>query len=96
MKTNEELLKEFLANGGKIQKIPTEPYEYKAKVGSTVKKVPELKTLAQGELLYGKKKKVTKKVKTPDYSDIDMELIPDYIKKLINYDATQESEKTKE
>ena len=76
-------MKEFLNNGGKITKVPAVPYEINDKVTSTTKSVPELKTLAEGELLYGEKKKVNKKKKTPDYSNIDMSLIPDHIKSLI-------------
>lgn len=94
-KTTEELMEEFLAKGGKIQKLPTVPYEADHKVSSTVKKVPELKTLPQGEFLYGEvRKSKRKKVKNPDYTDIDMSLIPDHIKKLINYsDDTSEQNK---
>lgn len=83
-------MKEFLAKGGKIQKLPTEPFEKDHKIGSTTKNVPQLKTLAEGELLYGKKKKVTKKVKEPDYTGINMDLIPDHIKKLINFNQNKE------
>ena len=88
-KTTEELLQEFLDKGGEIQKIPAEPYEHSTKVGSTIKKVPQLKTLAEGELLYGERKKSKKKKKVPDYSGIKMDLIPDHIKKLINYSGEE-------
>ena len=85
-KNNSQLLEEFLAKGGEIQKIPTVPHETKNTVNSTTKKVPELKTLAEGELLYGKSKKTRpKKVKKPDFSGINMDLIPEHIKSLINY-----------
>lgn len=96
-KTTDELLKEFLANGGKIQKIPAVPYEHDERVSSTAKKVPEIKTLAEGELLYGEKKKVKKKKKKPDYSGINMDLIPEHIKSLINYsDEKSENNQNKE
>lgn len=96
-KTTEQLLEEFLANGGEIQKIPAVPYEENHRVGSTSKKVPELKTLAEGEVLYGEKKKVRKKKKDPDYSGINMDLIPDHIKKLLNYsDEGSEANQNKE
>ena len=100
-KTTEELLEEFLANGGEIQKIPTVPHEQKHMIGSTSKKVPELKTLAEGELLYGEKKKINKKTKKPDYSGINMDLIPEHIKSLINYsdeksDTNQNKEESNE
>ena len=93
MKTTDELLKEFLAKGGKIEKIPSEPYEPMRKVSSTAKKIPELKTLAEGELLYGERKKSSKKLKKPDYSGIKMDLIPDHIKKLINFSEQLEDGK---
>lgn len=96
-KTTEELLEEFLANGGKIQKIPAVPYEQDHKIGSTSKKIPEIKTLAEGELLYGEKKKVKRKKKEPDYSGINMDLIPEHIKKLLNYsDEESEANQNKE
>lgn len=99
-KTTEQLLKEFLAKGGRIRKIPAEPFDNEQKVSSTAKTVPELKTLAEGELLYGVKKKVKTKTKKPDYSGIDMDLIPDNIKKLINYkeqtDVNQNKEESNE
>ena len=85
MKTTNELIEDFLANGGEIKKIPPEPYEVNNKVSSTAKKIPELKTLAEGEFLYGEKKKVRKKKTKPDYSEINMDLIPEHNKKLINY-----------
>jgi len=94
MKTNKELLEEFLAKGGKIQKIPTVPYEKTHAIGSTAKKVPELKTLAEGELLYGENRKLKKKKKKPDYSDINMDLIPNHIKKLINYNKKEDKIET--
>jgi len=89
-KTTEELMEEFLANGGKVQKIPAVPHEYSTKVSSTIKKVPELKTLVEGANLYGEKKKTkVKKKKDPDFSGINMDLIPDNIKSLINYSGKE-------
>lgn len=97
-KTTEELMEEFLANGGEIQKIPAVPYEQNHKISSTIKKVPELKTLSEGANLYGEKKKPkVRKKKKPDYSKINMDLIPDNIKSLINYsDERSEPNQNKE
>lgn len=92
-KTTEELMKEFLAKGGKIEKLPAAPYEVSYKVSSTTKSVPELKTLAEGELLYGAKSKSRKKTKKADYSNINMDLIPDHIKTLLKYNNKEESSK---
>lgn len=96
-KSTDELMEEFLASGGEIQKIPAEPYEYSTKVGSTAKKIPELKTLVEGEILYGERKKSKKKIKKPDYSGINMDLIPNHIKSLINFsDIESETNQNKE
>lgn len=84
-KTTEEMMKEFFNKGGEVTKIPTVPYETSNRIISTTKSAPELKTLAEGELLYGEKKKVNVKKKIPNYSDIDMSLIPDHIKSIIKY-----------
>lgn len=93
MKTTEELIKEFLDNGGKIEKLPPVEIEEKNLVGSS-KKVPELKTLSEAELLYGKKQVKRKSAKKPDLSDINMDLIPDHIKKLL--ESSNDSSKSKE
>ncbi len=96
-KTTEEMLEEFFAKGGKVEKIPTVPQETHNKVNSTTKKIPELKTLVEGGFLYGEKKKSKKKKKVPDYSSINMDLIPENIKKLINYSEDKaEANKTME
>jgi len=92
-KTTEQLIKEFIAKGGKIQKLPTVDYEMSYKVKSTAKSVPELKTLSEGELLYGAQKRTNKKTKQPDYSSINMDLIPDNIKKLLKYNNDDKSDK---
>jgi hypothetical protein len=88
---NDELIKEFLENGGEIEVLPPQEYEVKNTIGSVCKKVPQLKTLEEGKLLYTKKKTTNKK-KEIDLSDIDMSLIPDELHKLVGYNV----EKTKE
>lgn len=95
MKTTEELIEEFLAKGGKIEKLPPQEVEDTRKVGATTKKVPNLKTLPEAELLFGKKQVKRKKEKKPDYSNINMDLIPDHIKELLKVDETL-SNNTKE
>ena len=84
-KTTDELIEEFLAKGGVIEKLESIEPEWNRRVGSTTKKVPELMTLAEGELMFGKKQKRTHKIKVPDYSGINLDLIPkhlhDFIKK---------------
>ena len=76
-----KLIEEFLKNGGAIEKVPTvENTEVKV-ISPLSKRTPELKTLEEAELLYGKNhiKKRTKKNK-----DIDMSLIPDHLKELLS------------
>ena len=90
---NDELIKEFLENGGEIEKLPPQEYEQKYTIGSTVKKTPELKTLEEGRLLYTKKQVNKRKKKEVDLSDIDMSLIPDDLKQLVGYkDETKEDD----
>lgn len=95
-KSTEELIQEFLDNGGEIEKLPPAEYEDKQTIGSTTKKVPDIKTLPEAELLYGKKQVKRKKQKKPDYSDINMDLIPDHIKKLLKVDKKADVTNTKE
>lgn len=88
-KTTDELIEEFLANGGEIEKLdPIEP-EWKNRVGSTAKKIPNLMTLPEGEFMFGRKQVKKKKVKKPDYSNINMDLIPEHLKKLLKVDETK-------
>lgn len=85
-KTTEELIEEFLANGGEIEKLDPVEVEDSNPVGSTTKKIPELMTLAEGELMFGKKQKRTKK-KEPDFSNIDLDLIPEHLHHIIKKPA---------
>lgn len=95
-KTDQELIEEFLANGGEIEVLTSVEPETKHVVGSVTKKVPVLKTLSEAELLYGKKQVKKKRVKKPDYSGIDMDLIPEHLKKLLKVSETKESTKEEE
>ena len=87
MKTTEELIKEFLENGGEIEKLPTIEPDNKKVIGSTSKKVPELMTLGDAELMFGEKVKRKRKEKEPDYSDIDISLIPEHLRQFIKKPA---------
>ena len=88
-KSTEELIEEFLANGGEIEKLEPVVPEYKNRVGSTANKVPTLMTLPEGELMFGRKQVKKKKVKVPDYSHINMDLIPEHLKKLLKVNETK-------
>jgi len=94
-KSNEELIQEFLDKGGEIEKLDEIKYEHRHVVGSTTKKVPQLKTLPEAELLYGRKQVKKKKVKKPDYTNINMDLIPEHLKKLLKVEEST-TETTKE
>ena len=75
-KTTQELIDEFLANGGEIEILEPVLPEEKHLVRSTTKKVPELMTLPEAELKFGKKQVKRKKIKVPDFSNINIDLIP--------------------
>ena len=92
MKTTEELIEEFLANGGEIEKLEAVEPEYKSIIGSTVKKTPELKTLAEGELLYGEKQKRRTKKKVPDFSGINLDLIQKHLHDFIKKEPAESKE----
>lgn len=94
-KTTEQLIQEFLDNGGEIEKLEEIKPEHKYTIGSTVKKIPVLKTLPEAELLYGKKQVKRKKIKKPDYTNINMDLIPDYLKELLKVEKTTKATKEK-
>jgi hypothetical protein len=94
-KTDEELREEFFARGGEIEVIPYIEPEVKSTIGSITKKVPVLKTLPEAELLYGKKQVKRRKAKKPDYSNINMELIPEHLKKLLGVDKTETTKEEK-
>jgi len=84
MKTDNELIEEFLANGGEVERLETIEPEYKSVIGSTVKKVPELMTLKEGELMFGEKQKRRKKKKKElDFSKIDLDLIPEHLHDIV-------------
>lgn len=90
-KSTEEMIEEFLANGGVIEKLDPVEVEDKKVIGSTVKKVPELMTLAEGELMFGKKQTRKTKKKVPDFSGIDESLIPEHLHKFIKKPAIEET-----
>lgn len=89
-----ETIEEFLARGGQIEKLDIGGELKNKPVGSVTKKQTNLMTLAEGELLYGEKGKRNKKVKVPDYSGINFDLIPEHLRKIIN-PAPQQDDKDK-
>ena len=87
-KTTEQLIEEFLAKGGKIEKIPYVDPDNSQTIGSTNKKVPQIMTLAEGEELFGEKQKRKKKIKEQDFSSIDLDLIPEHLHHIIKKPAS--------
>jgi len=87
-KTTEELIQEFLDNGGVIEKITSIDVDRKYTITSTTKKTPELISLAEGELMFGETQKRTKKVKEPDFSGINLDLIPEHLHNIIKKSAS--------
>ena len=90
MKTDEELIKEFLNNGGEVEKLETIELKSKTNVGSISKKTTQLLTLPEGELMYGEKKKPReKKIKEVDFSGINADLIPEHLRKYMVSKTTE-------
>ena len=87
-KTTEELIEEFLANGGEVEVLDTIVPEDNRKVRSTQKKIPELMTLPQAEHMFGKKQVKRKKIKEPDFSNINIDLIPEHLRGIMKQSAT--------
>lgn len=87
-KTTEQLIEEFLANGGKIEKIPYVDPDNRETIGSTTKKVPQIMTLAEGEEMFGKKQQRKKKEKQEDFTGIDLDLIPEHLHHIIKKPAS--------
>ena len=69
-KSHEELIQEFLDNGGEIEILETITPEEKHTIRSTQKKVPELMTLPEAEHMFGRKQVKRKKVKVSDFSNL--------------------------
>ena len=82
-KTNEQLIEEFLAKGGEIEIIPAVKPEERKIVRSTIKKVPNPMTLPEAEFMFGRKQIKKKKIKKPDFSNINMDLIPKHLRDII-------------
>jgi uncharacterized protein with von Willebrand factor type A (vWA) domain len=84
MKSNEKLIEEFLKNGGEVQKLETIEPKSKTNVGSVSKKTQQLMTLSEGEELFGEKKPEREvKEKEVDYSGINIDLIPEHLRKFM-------------
>lgn len=93
-KSTEELIQEFLDAGGEIEKLEPIELDQSKTIGSISKKTPQIMTLPEAELMFGKKQVKKKKPKQPDYSDINMDLIPDHLKKILKVDQAETTKET--
>ena len=87
-----ETVDEFLARGGQIEKVDLSGEPKQKVIGSVTKKTVTIMTLAEGELYFAEKGKRNKKVKEPDYSGINFDLIPEHLRKILN-PAPQQADK---
>jgi hypothetical protein len=85
-----ETVEEYLARGGQIEKVDLTGEPKQKVIGSVTKKTTTLMTLAEGELYFAEKGKRSKKVKEPDYSGINFDLIPEHLRKILNPAPQQE------
>jgi hypothetical protein len=83
MKTHDELIKDFLDQGGTIEVLPTVEVNTKDVVGNLTKKQASLISLADAELFYGEKNDKKAKPKKTNIENINFDLIPEHIKNLI-------------
>ena len=93
-KSNDDMVNEFLSNGGQIEILPTVETKKSEIIGSLTKKQTNLLTLEEAEYLYGEKSIREVKNKKQNISSINMELIPEHLKRLIL--SKQDSDTTKE
>lgn len=83
MKDKDELIQDFLDQGGVIEILPTIETTTKNVVNSLTKKQVSLISLADAELFYGEKNSKTGKPKKASTENINFDLIPEHIKNLI-------------
>jgi hypothetical protein len=83
MKTHDELIKDFLDQGGTIEVLPAVEVNTKEVVGNLTKKQANLISLADAELFYGEKNDKKAKPKKTNIENINFDLIPEHIKNLI-------------
>lgn len=87
-----ETVEQFLARGGQIEKHDLAGEVKDKPIGSVTKQKTQIMSLAEGELMFGEKGKRAKKVKAPDYSNINFDLIPESLRKILN-PAPQQADK---
>lgn len=83
MKTKDELIQDFLDQGGVIEILPTVENVTKHVVNNLTKKQAGLISLAEAELFFGEKNDKKAKPKKSNIENINFDLIPEHIKNLI-------------
>ena len=89
---SDETTEEYLACGGKIEKLDMGGQLKNKPVGSVTKKQVNIMTLAEGELYFAEKSIRSKKVKVTDYSDINFDLIPTHLRELMKLGKEESGE----
>lgn len=100
MKKNKDIKLEtpedFLARGGEVEMLSAGTDSHKSVISSSNSKKINLLSLTEAEELYGEKLKRNIKHKKIDVSNVDLDLIPEHIKRLIlskvDSDITKEEE----
>jgi hypothetical protein len=74
-----ETVEEFLARGGKIERIPpkVEEEEEAVVIKPSTLGPPTLYSLDEAQHFFGKKKVVKKKPKTPNFKNINKDILPE-------------------
>jgi hypothetical protein len=75
MNAKTETYEEFIARGGKVEKLPNMSQPLSSSM-RTAQKTVELKTLEEGEFLYGEKRAKKKAKKRFNVAHIDKSLLP--------------------
>lgn len=88
-----ETIEEFLARGGKIQKIDPQPIPDSTTIVKSTAKTPvKLQSLAEGAHFFAEKTKRTQPKKELDLTGIDMELLPDGLAEIFQKEGKDEGE----
>jgi hypothetical protein len=86
-----ESLQEFLSRGGKINVVPPKRPETKdSNVKSTVSNPVTILSYGDAENYYGQKTTRKRKVKKIDVTDLNMDVVPDDLKKILGLDGKKE------
>jgi hypothetical protein len=91
--TTEQLIEDFLAKGKQIEVLPSAEYVNKNVIGNLNRRPVTLMALQEAELMFGERNNKEVKIKKQDYSSVNMDLIPEHIKRLILSKSDNDSTK---